>query len=190
MVGRTVGLAAEGDWAAAEPQPQHCSQVGAILQLYHCLTETRRQRMNISMQGHSLLWDDPVAIPQSGAVNGWQAEAPRERAPPVSVLGAMTIPNTWPEPAQSQHCLWHPFPAWMLKAVLGLFPVAKRGIKCPHFPLLLPGPLPPHLRGPSATFRIFLDIWYFAALLCPLVLFNAIFSDVTHSFLLACQPCL
>lgn len=95
-------------------------------QLYRSLTHTRRQRMNISMQVHPLLWDDPVAIPQPGAVSGWQAAALCERAPAVRLLSAMTSSSTACDTAQSQPCLWHPFPAWMVTEVSGLFPSCKR----------------------------------------------------------------
>lgn len=70
------------------------------------------------------------------------------------------------------------------------FPVAKGGIKCPHFPCCfqVSGPPLPPLRGSLATFSHYLTLC--CSFVLPLVLVNAIISDGTNSFLLACQPCL
>lgn len=169
MFGWTGGLAAEGVGAAAESQPLHHSQVGAILQnsalpLPDADQETKYEHFSAGALS-AFRWPRS----QSGAVSGWQAAALCDRTPPVRLLSAMTSSSPRRGTAQSQHWLWHPFHAGMVKAVSGLFPSCKRRHQMPSFPHAA-SKLQALLSHPSGVlqllFRLFLDMWHFAALLC------------------------
>lgn len=172
---------AEGAEAAADPVPSISSRqnLSYSTQLYHSLTQAKRQSMHVLMQAHSLLWDDPIAIPWSKSVSRWLRAAPRRSASQAlqgycwhdepQNLAWPSIETVLTSDTPSLHGWW--------KQCWNSFPVAG-GIGCLCSPLLLPSSRTSH-STPQGSFRHMLDVSGSLTFCChsvlPLVI-NAIFS--------------